>query len=322
MPLDIVVLDEGHLLDGGLDWGEVAALGRLTVYPRTAVADIPARAAGAGVVLLNKTPLDSGTLAKLPRLGLVSVLATGHNVVDTAAAAARGVTVCNVPGYATSSVAQHVFALILELCNRAGMHAAAVARGHWASSGEWCAPLCTVTQLEGKRLGLIGRGSIAQEVAAIGRAFGMECSMASTSHPEGGPGLAPLDEVVSTSDILSLHCKLEPATAGMVDAAFLRRMKRTALLVNTARGGLVNEADLLEALCGGVIAGAALDVLVQEPPPAGHPLCELTNCIITPHMAWMGVDARRRLVSITAGNIRAWLDGCPQNVVSQGISTA
>lgn len=313
----IVVLDEGHLLDGGLDWSEVEALGKLSVYPHTAVADIPGRASAAEIVLLNKTPLDAAALAKLPRLRLVSVLATGYNIVDTAAAAARGVTVCNVPGYATSSVAQHVFALILEFCSRAGMHAAAVAGGHWASSGEWCAPLCTVTQLDGKRLGLIGRGNIAREVAAIGRAFGMECIMASTSHPQGGSGLAPLDEVVSTSDVLSLHCKLDARTAGLVDAAFLRRMKRTALLVNTARGGLVNETDLAAALRDGVIAGAALDVLAQEPPRAGHPLCALHNCIITPHMAWMGTDARRRLLSITAANIRAWIAGNPRNVVNK-----
>lgn len=314
---NIVVLDEGHLLDGGLDWSEVEALGKLAVYPRTDVADIPGRACGAEIVLLNKTPLDAGALAKLPRLGLVSVLATGYNIVDTAAAAVRGVTVCNVPGYATASVAQNVFALILEFCNRAGMHAEVVARGHWASSGEWCAPLCTVTQLEGKRLGLIGRGSIAQKVAAIGRAFGMECIMTSTSLPQGGAGLAPLDEVISTSDVLSLHCKLEDRTASMVGAPFLRRMKRGALLVNTARGGLVNEADLAEALRSGVIAGAALDVIAHEPPPADHPLCLLPNCIVTPHMAWMGIGARRRLISITADNIRAWLAGCPQNVVSK-----
>lgn len=314
---DIVVLDEGHLLQGGLDWGELAALGNLTVYPRTDVSDVPARAGGAEVVLVNKTSLDAATLALLPRLRLVSVLATGYNIVDTDAASARGILVCNVPGYATDSVAQHVFALILELCNRTALHAAAVARGHWASSGEWCAPLATVTGLSGKRLGLVGRGSIARKVAAIGRAFGMECSMASASQPDGGPGLAPLADVIENSDILSLHCKLEPRTAGMVDAVFLRRMKRTALLVNTARGALVNETDLAAALASGVIAGAGLDVLAEEPPPAGHPLCSLPNCIVTPHIAWMGLDARRELLAVSTGNVRSWLEGKPRNVVNK-----
>lgn len=312
----IVVLDEGHLLDGGLDWSEVAALGELVVHARTAVDEVVARAAGAEILLTNKTPLTAAMFERLPEVRFISVLATGHNVVDGAAARARGIAVSNVPAYATDSVAQHVFALILELCHRAGRHTEAVAEGHWAGSGEWCAPLAPLTELSGRRLGLIGRGRIAQRVAEIGRAFGMEVLMASPSHPEGGGELAALDEVVRTADVLSLHCQLTPATNGLVDAEFLGRMKPGALLINTARGALINEQDLAAVLARGGLGGAGLDVLAQEPPPAGHVLCQLPNCVITPHMAWMGGGARRRLLAATAGNVRAYLQGHPVNVVN------
>lgn len=312
----ITVLDEGHLLDGGLDWGDVADCGHLTTYSSTGPDEIVDRAKGAQIVLTNKAPLSAATLGALPDLRFISVLATGYNVVDTAAARARGITVSNVPAYGTESVAQHVFALILELSNRVGRHAEAVTSGHWASSGEWCSPLADVTELHGLRLGLIGRGRIAQRVADIGRAFGMEVVMASVSHPEGRDGLASLNEVVSTADILSLHCQLTATNVGMVDADFLQRMKKTAFLINTARGGLIDENALANALSHGVIAAAALDVLSVEPPPADHPLCALPNCITTPHMAWMGPGARRRLIEITARNVRGFLEGRAVNVVN------
>ncbi|MBE2181569.1 MAG: D-2-hydroxyacid dehydrogenase [Chthoniobacterales bacterium] len=313
---DIVALDEGRLLDGGLDWGDLPSLGHLTVHDHTPPGEVVARASAAQIVLTNKTPLTADTLASLPHLRFISVLATGYNVVETDAARARGIPVSNVPSYGTDSVAQHVFALILELCNRVGRHADMVAESHWANSGEWCAPCAPVVELHGLRLGLIGRGRIARRVAEIGRAFGMEVAMASTSHPSGGDGLAPLDKVTATSDIVSLHCQLNGDNRGMVDAAFLARMKPTAFLVNTARGALINEPDLATALAGGTIAGAALDVLSVEPPPADHPLFHAPNCLITPHMAWMGPAARKRLISITVGNVRAFLAGSPVNVVN------
>lgn len=312
----MVVLDAGHLLDGNLDWGDVVSLGRLEVYPSTASRDVVARAAGASVVLTNKTPLSAETITALPALRFIGVLATGYNVVDVAAARARGITVSNVPAYGTASVAQHVFALILELCNRVGVHSAAVARGHWSASGEWCAPLADLAELDGFCLGLVGRGRIARRVADIGRAFGMRVLMASPSYPSGGEDLSPLDEVTARADILSLHCQLTASNARMVDAEFLRHMKATAFLVNTARGGLIDEGALAHALASGIIAGAALDVLAVEPPPADHPLCALPNCLITPHIAWMGPNARRRLIAITAQNIRAFLAGQPVNVVN------
>lgn len=312
----IVALDQGPLLDGGLAWGEIAALGEFTAYPRTSPEDVVKRAEGAEIILTNKTPISAETLEALPSLRFISVLATGHNVVDSATARARGISVSNVPAYGTESVAQHAFALILELCNHVCRHADFVKQGGWTTSGEWCAPQTSFTELAGRRLGLIGRGRIAQQMAKIGRAFGMEVLMASPSHPQGGEGLSDLREVVEASDIISLHCQLTPANTRMVDASFLRRMKRSALLVNTARGGLINEADLASALKNGEIAGAALDVLATEPPPANHPLVQSANCIITPHVAWMGARARQRLLDITLENIRAFLQGRPVNVVN------
>lgn len=311
----ITILDTGHLLDGNLDWGDVASLGRLEVYQSTAPAEVVARAKDASIVLTNKTPLTAQTMAALPALRFIGVLATGYDVVDVAAARTRGITVSNVPAYGTASVAQHVFALILELCNRVGAQSCAVARGHWTASGEWCAPLANITELDGLCLGLVGRGRIARRVADIGRAFGMHVLMASPSYPSGGKGLATLDDVIARADILSLHCRLTATDAGMVDADFLRRMKPSAFLVNTARGGLIDENALAQALRTGVIAGATLDVLAVEPPPADHPLCCLPNCLVTPHIAWMGPAARRRLIAVTAQNIHAFLAGEPVNVV-------
>lgn len=313
---DIVVLDEGRLLDGGLDWQALHTLGRLTIHSHTPLPDILPRAAGKQIILTNKTPLDAATLAALPDLRFISVLATGFNIVDTAAARARNIPVSNVPSYSTASVAQHTFALILELANRVGQHAAAVSRGHWSQSGSWSAPLAPMTELHGLRLGLIGRGRIARRVAEIAAAFGLETSMASISHPEGGDGLVPLDKIAAVSDIVSLHCQLTEASHGIINAGFLARMKPSAFLINTARGALINEHDLAAALASGTIAGSALDVLSSEPPPPDHPLLRAPNCLITPHIAWMGLPSRKRLVETTADNIKAFLAGAPIHVVN------
>lgn len=313
---DIVVLDEGRLLDGGLDWQDLHALGRLTIHSHTPLSEILPRAAGKQIILTNKTPLDAATLAALPDLRFISVLATGFNIVDTAAARAGDIPVSNVPSYGTDSVAQHTFALILELTNRIGQHAAATSRGHWSQSGSWSAPLAPMVELRGLRLGLIGRGRIARRVAEIAAAFGLETSMASISHPEGGNGLVPLDEIASSSDIVSLHCQLTEAGRGIINAGFLARMKPSAFLINTARGALINEHDLAAALAGGTIAGAALDVLSSEPPPPDHPLLRAPHCLITPHIAWMGLPSRKRLIETTAANIQAFLAGAPIHVVN------
>lgn len=303
-------------MDGGLGWPGLEQLVEVRSHRVTAVADIIDRAADAAIVLTNKTPLDARAIGALPRLRFISVLATGYNVIDVDAARAAGIAVSNVPAYATDCVAQHTWALILELCNRVGGHAASVEAGTWSASGRWCYWQSAPIELAGKRLGLIGRGPIAVKVGEIGRAFGMEVVIASLSHPAGGAGLSSLDDVVRSADVLSLHCRLTAESAEFVNGSLLSSMKPGALLVNTARGGLVREPDLADALASGRIGGAALDVLSVEPPPTDHPLIGLPNCIITPHMAWSGREARQRLIDTTVENVRAFLVGRPQHVVN------
>ena len=252
----------------------------------------------------------------MPDLKFVSVLATGFNVVDVEAAKERGILVSNVPAYASETVAQHAWALILELCNRVGMEARENSEGAWSASGSWTHWSHSMVELTARRLGLIGRGPIAQRVAEIGRAFGMEVVMASISHPAGGSGLVSIEELRSTADVLSLHCRLTTGSNGLVDARFLQGMKRSAFLINTARGALVVESDLVAALREGVIAGAALDVLREEPPSPTNSLLNLENCLVTGHMAWSGLEARRRLIEITVRNVRSFLEGSPANVVN------
>ncbi len=313
---NIVVLDEGQLLNGGLHWDAVAALGNLTTYPHTPVSEILSRAGETQILLTNKTPLNASTLHALPNLRFISVLATGFNVVDTTAARHHGIPVSNVPSYGTDSVAQHTFALILELTNHVAQHAHAVSGGHWAQSGAWSAPLTSIIELRGCCLGLIGRGRIARRVAEIACAFGMEVIMASTSHPNGTEEFVSLHEIAKTADIISLHCQLTETNSGLINADFLARMKPSAFLINTARGALINEPDLAVALTHGVIAGAALDVLSTEPPAVHHPLFLAPNCLITPHIAWTGRAARQRLLATTAENIAAFLASAPIHVVN------
>jgi len=314
--IQITILDEGRLLEGGLDWGGLAELGRVQSYGHTDRHGIVSRSAGSRILLTNKTPLSRETLEALPDLAFISVLATGFNVVDVVAAREMGIPVSNVPSYGSEAVAQHTWALILELCNRVGPEARAVSRGAWTDSRSWTHWSHPMVELHGRRLGILGRGAIARRVAEIGRAFGMDVVLASLSVPEGVGGLASLEELRATSDVLSLHCRLEAGNTGLVDAGFLGKMKRTAFLINTARGGLVQESDLADALRKGVIAGAGLDVLREEPPLPENPLPCLENCIVTGHMAWSGLEARRRLVATTVANVRAFIAGCPIHVVN------
>lgn len=313
----IVVLD-GHTLNPGDNpWSALAALGSLVVHDRTPAADVVARASAADIVLTNKTPLPDAVIDALPRLRFVSVLATGHNVVNSAAARHRGIPVSNVPTYGTSTVAQHVFALILELCHRVGLHADSVRSGDWSTCPDFCYWKTSLLELEGRTLGLVGRGRIANRVAEIGRAFGLRVRFASCSVPEGdGRDLAPLEELFTTADIVSLHCALTPASTGLVNSARLSRMKPGALLINTARGGLIDEPALRAALESGHLGGVALDVLSCEPPPPDHPLLTAPRCLVTPHMAWSGLDARKRLMDTTVANVRAFLSGQPVNVIN------
>ncbi len=316
--MKIVVLDGYTANPGDLSWQALAALGTLVVHDRSADADIVPRARGAEIVLTNKTLLSRDTIAALPGLRCICVLATGYNVVDVAAAKEHGVVVCNVPEYSTPNVAQAVFALLLELTNRTGHHDRTVHEGRWAACADFCYWDGDLVELAGLTLGIVGYGRIGAAVARIGAAFGMRIlahRRSGTGTVEGGEH-ASLDRVFRESDVVSLHCPLTPDTKDLVNAARLAAMKRTAFLINTARGALVNEADLAAALDAGSIAGAGLDVLTMEPPPASNPLLTARNCVITPHIAWATRNARRRLIEVTAANVQAFAAGQPRNVVT------
>ncbi len=317
--MKIVVLDGFTLNPGDNPWTEVAALGELTVHERTPADQIVTRAQGAQVVLTNKTPLSAQTLAQLPALRFIGVLATGFNVVDTEAAKTRGIPVSNVPVYGTDSVAQFVFALILEHCHHVAHHAAAVQAGQWAVRGDFCFWDFPLIELRGKTMGLVGFGRIGRRVGELAHAFGMR--VLAHDQYRGEPPPYPvqwceLPELFAAADFVSLHCPQTTDNAGMVNRALLGRMKADAYLINTARGGLVNERDLADALNGGRIAGAACDVVSVEPIRPDNPLLAARNMTITPHIAWAALAARRRLMKTTADNIAAFLAGRPINVVN------
>lgn len=315
----IVVLDGYTFNPGDNPWTEVAALGELSVFERSASSEIVPRAAGAEVVLTNKTPLDAATLAALPELRGVCVLATGVNVVDIAAATARGIPVCNIPAYSTASTAQHTIALLLELSNHVGRHDRAVHQGAWVTALDFSFTLSPLTELDGLLLGVVGFGAIGRRVAEIARALGMRIAAAGEAPRKGDPEWLerlPLAELFRRADVVTLHCPLSDATRGLVNRARLASMRPTALLLNAGRGPLVDEADLADALQRGVIAGAALDVLSDEPPLPDNPLLSAPRCVITPHNAWLTLAARRRAMQTTAQNVRGILLGAPQNVVN------
>jgi glycerate dehydrogenase len=309
-----VVLD-GHTCNpGDLTWEPLERLGTLTVHPRTPMELVVERGRAAEVLITNKTPLDAATLEALPRLKGVAVLATGYDVVDVAAAAARGVPVCNVPDYSTSAVAQAVFALLLELSNHTGELAAAVRAGRWQAGPDYCFWESPIRELAGRTLGVVGLGRIGQAVARIGAAFGMRvlgCGL------RPGPDRLPLETLLAESDVVSLHCPLTAASRQLIDASRLALMRSEAILINTGRGALIDEHALAQALIEGRIAAAALDVLSLEPPPPGHPLLTAPHCLITPHVAWASVEARRRLIAETAANVDALLAGAPRNLVPE-----
>jgi glycerate dehydrogenase len=316
--MKIVILDAHTANPGDLSWAAFEQLGQSAVFDRTPESEIVARAQDAEIILTNKAVLSRATLAALPRLRYVGVTATGYNVVDVAAAREHGVTVTNVPDYGTPSVAQAVFALILELTNRTGHHAQTVRDGRWVRSPDWCYWDFPLIELKGLTLGIAGLGQIGESVAHIGRAFGMNV-IAVRRNPTAGRKdeieFTDLDTLFRRSDVLSLHCPLTPETRGLVNRTRLGQMKSTAFLINTARGPLVDEAALAAALNEGRIAGAGLDVLSVEPPPANNPLLGARNCFITPHVAWASRSARQRLLEVTLANVRAFLAGKPQNVV-------
>ena len=316
--MQIVILDGSTTNPGDLSWAPLEALGQVTVFDRTPADRIVSRAGSAGAVITNKTPLDAATIAALPNLRYIGLLSTGVNVVDLGAARARGIPVCNVPEYSTPNVTQATFALLLELTNQVARHAAGVRDGRWTASRDFCYWETDLVEIAGLTLGLVGYGRIARAVAAVGRAFGMRV-VAHRRQPgevadDGTPCLS-LDELFATSDVVSLHCPLTPATEGLVNARRLALMKPSAFLINTARGGLVVEADLAAALNAGRLAGAGLDVLSAEPPPATNPLLQARHCLITPHIAWATPNARARLIDVVAANLAAFLAGKPENAV-------
>jgi len=309
----IVILD-GHTANpGDCSWAPLARLGALTVHPRTAPGDVVERARDADVVLTNKTALPAEVIASLPRVRLIGVLATGFNVVDAAAARARGIPVVNVPEYSTANVAQATFALLLELTNRVGHHDRAVHEGRWSAGEDFCFWDGELVELAGKTFGLVGYGRIARAVGRIASAFGMEVVH---TRGRGGDGSIGIDELCARADVVSLHCPLTPETKGLFDARRLRAMKQTTYLLNTARGPLVDEGALAGALAAGTIAGAGLDVLAVEPPAADNPLLTAPRCVITPHHAWATRAARARLIESVAGNVAAFVAGRPVNVVN------
>lgn len=316
--MKIVVLDGYTLSADRNDWRALDELGEAVVYDRTEKTDIVQRAQQAEVLLTNKCVIDRQVMEQLPELKYIGVLATGYNIVDIQAAAEKGIVVTNVPAYSTESVAQMVFAHILNLTQQVGHYAAEVRDNVWSNQPDFSYRNTPVIELAGKRIGIVGFGRTGAATARLAAAFGMEVAVY-TSKPASalpaGYHKVGLDELFASSDVVSLHCPLNQQTAEMVNASRLAQMKQGAILINTGRGGLVDEAALAEALKAGRLLGAGLDVLTSEPPAADHPLIHLPNCFITPHIAWATAEARARLLDRVVENIKAWVAGSPVNVV-------
>jgi len=313
--LNIVVLDGYALNPGDLSWEGLRRLGRLTVYDRTPPEEIVGRSAGADMILTNKTPLNAETISRLPRLKYIGVMATGYNIVDVKAARDAGIMVTNVPGYSTLSVAQLTFALLLELILHVAKHDEAVHSGAWVKSPDFSFTVASLTELQGKTFGVVGMGDIGQAAARIAFAFGMRVAAYSRTRKELSLGgdIEWLDrtELLERADVVSLHCPLTPETDRLIRRETLARMKPTAYLLNTARGGLIDEADLAEALNEGRIAGCGLDVLSSEPPSPSNPLLTARNCLLTPHIGWASKEARQRLLDIAVSNAKGFMEGTP-----------
>lgn len=317
--MKIIVLDGYTLNPGDLSWSGLEMLGDLTVFERTPEARILDRAADAEILFTNKTPLKADTVSNLPKLKYIGVLATGFNVVDINAARERGIPVTNIPTYGTRSVAQMVFAHILNFTQRVEYHARTVREGRWSECPDFCYWDFPLMELDGRTLGIVGFGRIGRATAELGRAFGMKvlaCDASPLKDLPQGMTEASLEDLFAKSDFVSLHCPLTADNTHMVNADRLRLMKKEAFIVNTSRGPLIDEAALAESLKAGTIAGAGLDVLETEPPSAGNPLSGLRNCFITPHISWATRSARSRLMETAVRNLQAFLDEKPENVVN------
>ena len=315
----IVILDGYVANSGDLSWHEIASQGELTVYDRTLPDEVITRCSGATAVFTNKVIIDADTIAALPDLKFIGVLATGYNNVDIEAARRAGIIVSNVPAYSTMSVAQLVFAMLLTICNRVSDYSASVGAGRWASCDDFSYRLGPIEELDGKTMAVYGLGNIGRRVAAIAAAFGMHVVSCTSQPAENLPPYiekVSRDEMFRRADVLSLNAPLTATNRHFVNASTIALMKQTAIVINTARGPLVDEDALADALASGRLAFAAVDVLAVEPPRQGSPLIGLDNCIVTPHVAWQSTDARRRLLDVSAANLRAFLAGAPQNVVN------
>lgn len=318
--MNIVVLDGYAANPGDLSWNELKALGECTIYDRTTPSEVLERAAGAEILLTNKVVLNAETIAALPELKYIGVLATGYNVVDTAAAKERGIVVANIPAYSTASVAQMVFAHILNIAQQVQHYSDEVRKGRWSSNPDFCFWDTPLIELRGKKIGIVGLGNTGFNTARIAIGFGMEVHAFTSKSPFQLPPeikKMDLDNLFGTCDIISLHCPLTDSTRELINAARLKQMKPTAILINTGRGPLINEQDLADALNNGTILAAGLDVLSQEPPRADNPLLTARNCYITPHIAWASTAARERLMQIMLDNVKAYLDGKPINNVAK-----
>jgi len=317
--MKIVVVDGYTLNPGDLSWDDLRALGECEVYERSTDEELLSRSEAAEILLTNKMEVRGRHMERLPKLRYIGVTATGYNIVDVVAAREQGIVVTNVPAYGTASVAQMTFALLLELCHRAGHHAQTVSNGRWAKSPDFCYWDYPLVELDGLTMGIIGLGRIGHAVARLAQAFGMKVVATGRSKPKDLPAniaWLDLETLLHTSDVVSLHCPLTAETKQMINAQRLKLMNPTAFLVNTSRGPLIDEAALAAALHAGQIAGAGLDVLSVEPPAADNPLYKAPNCFVTPHISWATRAARSRLMRVAVENVRAFIGGKPQNVVS------
>lgn len=312
--MKICILDGYSLNPGDLDWSPVERLGNVTLFDRTPADKIVERAADADIVLTNKVPFSADTLRQLPRLRFICVLATGYNIIDTEAAARQGVVVANIPAYSTMSVAQMAFAHILNITNHVASYAREVADGKWTNCPDFCFWDSALTELAGKTMGIVGLGNTGMATARIAVALGMKVvaltSKSADTLPEGITP-APLDDVLASADVVSLHCPLTPSTRHLINAASIAKMKPSAILINTGRGPLVDEQAVADALNGGRLAAFGADVLSQEPPRGDNPMLSARNCFLTPHIAWATLEARTRLMSTATENVRQFIAGEP-----------
>ena len=319
--MKIVVLDSYALNPGDLSWDWLISLGECEIHHRTPKEMIFERCKDADIILTNKTPLTKETLSQLPNLKYIALLSTGYNIVDWEFAKEIGVPVSNIPAYSTNAVAQLTFSLILEITNAVGLHSKSVRNGDWSNCPDFCYWKSPLTELCGKTLGIVGFGQIGQAVADIAEAFKMNIVAVSghetdQSHRKNFRWV-DMDTLANESDIISFHCPLTEKTTGIVNKEFIGKCKDGAIIINTSRGPVVNDKDLADALNSGKLKGAGLDVLTVEPPKADNPLLKAKNCFITPHIAWAGFETRERLMNILEENIKAYLNGNPQNVVNK-----